>query len=68
MERKKRKNFDALAFKARAQAEISKETQGMTPEQRCEYFRRGAESGPMGDWVKKVKKATEERKKRSGQA
>jgi hypothetical protein len=68
MERKKKRNFDALAFKARAQARISKEIRGMTREEEREYYRRSAESGPLGDWVKKVKQATEQRKKRSDQA
>ena len=68
MEPKKRKNFDALAFKARAQARIAKAVQGMTPEQEREYLARRAETGPLGDWVKKVKKATAERKKRPGPA
>ena len=66
MERKAKKKFDALAFKEEAQAEISKTVEGMSPAQQRAYFERRAETGPLGEWWKRVKKATLERKRKSG--
>ena len=68
MTRKAKKKFDALAFKRRAQAKLSKAVQGMTPAQQREYIAHRAETGNMGAWVKRVKRATLERRSRSGAA
>ena len=51
------KDFDCLDFKRRVQLEINKDIQGMTHEQERAYFQEQAESGPLGDWWKRVKKA-----------
>lgn len=48
--------FDAIAFKHKVQAEIYEEIKEMTPEQKIEYFRRAAETGPMADLWKRIKR------------
>jgi hypothetical protein len=48
------KSFDCLAFKERAQAEIYEEIQAMTASEERDYFRRKAESGPLGTWWKSL--------------
>ena len=39
---KKKKTFDAVAFMRKRRDEISKEIEGMTPQQEIEYFKRNA--------------------------
>lgn len=41
-EAKTKKTFDAVAFMRKRRDEISKEIEGMTPEQEIEYFKRNA--------------------------
>ena len=62
------KTFDALAFKEQAQAEIYEAIRELTPEEQIAYYRRRAESGPLGAWVKSVKRATEERSRSTTQS
>ena len=50
-ELKTKKTFDAVAFMRRRREEISKEIDGMTPQQEIEYFRKNAAE------LKKTKKA-----------
>ena len=40
---KAKKTFDAVAFMRRRRDEISKEIEGMTPQQEIEYFKRNAD-------------------------
>ncbi|MGF1639016.1 MAG: hypothetical protein ACFCUU_18215 [Cyclobacteriaceae bacterium] len=40
---KTKKNFDAVAFMRKRRDEISKEIEGMTPQQEIEYFKKNAE-------------------------
>jgi len=54
---KTEKTFDCVEFKRRAQLEIFEHIQGLTHEQERAYFQEQAESGPLGDWWKRVKKA-----------
>jgi hypothetical protein len=39
---KTKKTFDAVAFMRKRREEISKEIEGMTPQQEIEYFKRNA--------------------------
>lgn len=39
---KARKTFDAVAFMRKRRDEISKEIEGMTPQQEIEYFKKNA--------------------------
>jgi len=41
-ETKIKKTFDAVAFMRKRREEISKEIEGMTPQQEIQYFRRNA--------------------------
>ncbi len=60
---KTEKTFDCIEFKRQAQAEIYEQIRGMTHEQERAYFQLQAESGPLGDWWKRIKavKKTERR-------
>ena len=42
MKTKTKKTFDAVAFMRKRREEISKEIEGMTPQQEIEYFKKGA--------------------------
>lgn len=50
----KGKDFDCLAFKDQAQAEIYAETKGLSREDLKHYFRRRVAQGPLGDLWKKM--------------
>ncbi len=50
-----KKTFDCLAYKDRVQAEIYEEIKHLTIPEQVEYFRRTAESGPFGEWLKRLK-------------
>jgi hypothetical protein len=52
---KTRKKFDCVEFKRKAQAEIYAEIERLSPDEQREYFRRRAESGPLGRWWLSVK-------------
>jgi len=53
------KKFDCLEFKRKAQTEIYAEIKNLTPAQQREYFRKGADSGPLGAWWQTVKQRSE---------
>lgn len=54
MKRKKReKNFDALAFKRKAQQRLYKATRGMTWEEEVDYYHQMALKGPFSKFVQK---------------
>lgn len=55
-----KKSFDCLAFKRQVQGEIYEDIKNMTNEEQREYFRKRAESGPLGKWWKKVKRLSEQ--------
>ena len=46
--------LDCVAMKRRIQAKIYAEIKDMTREQELEYWRKGAERGPWGDWWRKI--------------
>lgn len=49
--------FKALKFKEEAQARVQKELEGLSPEERIQKIRRDVETGPFGDWWKRVRAA-----------
>jgi hypothetical protein len=51
------KDFDSVAFKRAVQAAISEEVRGLGPEEEIAYFRRSAETGPLGDWWQSIRQA-----------
>ncbi len=53
-----KKKFDCVEFKRKVQAEIYEETRGMTPAQEIAYFNKRAETGRLGKWWRKVRKAS----------
>lgn len=63
MSRKKPgKQFDAVRFMHDAQVRINRETKGMTVGEQVAYFRACAESGPLGEWWKKLETRSTARK------
>ena len=58
---KTKKDFDCIDFKRKVQAEIYEEIKGLSPQQEIEYFRRRAESGPLGKWWKALEQRSETR-------
>jgi len=53
---KMQKTFNCVEFKRKAQAEIYAEIEHLTPREQTEYFRRKAESSPLGSWWASVKR------------
>lgn len=52
----KQKTFDCVEMKRRAQARIYEEIKDLSPEEEVAYFRRAAETGPLADWWKKIRR------------
>ena len=52
-----KKTFDCVAFKRRAQAEIYEDIKNMSFDQEITYFSKRAQTGKLGHWWKKIKKA-----------
>ncbi len=50
------KKFDCVKFKDAAQAQVYKEIKGLTLQQQIEYFNTNAESGPLADWWKNIRR------------
>lgn len=57
-----KKKFDCIEFKQKAQERIYEEIKGMSWKDEINYFKKYAETGPMGIWWKKVKEAQQLRK------
>jgi len=51
-------------WKRKTQEKIYDETKNMTWEERATYFRKGTETGPLAEWVKKIKTSQERRDRR----
>lgn len=51
----KKKTFDCIAFKRRAQRALLEETRGMTDEERRAHIRRMIEAGPLAAFWNKLK-------------
>lgn len=60
-----KKTFDCVEFKRKAQEEIYEKIKDLPPEKQREYFRVQADSGPLGDWWKAVKRRSEQERSRS---
>jgi hypothetical protein len=58
MSKKAAKKFDCLRFKDEAQAKVAEEIGRLTVAEQVAYFRKRAESGPFGSWLRKATKAT----------
>jgi hypothetical protein len=54
---KTEKVFDCLEFKRRVQLGIYQEIKDMPHDRERAYFEQQAESGPLGEWWKRVKAA-----------
>lgn len=61
MTTKSRKAFDCVRMKREAQARIYEEIKDLTPEEEIAYFRRAAETGPLGDWWQRVRQISPSR-------
>ena len=48
------KKFDCVEFKREAQARIYERIKNMTPDQEIEYFRKAADTGPLGEWWRRI--------------
>ena len=48
------RGFDCVEFKRHAQAQIYERIKDMTPEQEIEYFHDAADTGPLGEWWRKI--------------
>ena len=48
------KTFDCVEFKRQAQVRIYERIKNMTPDQEIDYFRKAAETGPLGEWWRKI--------------
>lgn len=46
--------FDCVEFKRQAQARIYERIKDLTPDEEIEYFRKAAETGPFGDWWRRM--------------
>ena len=62
------KEFDCVEFKRQAQARIYDRIKNMSPEQEIEYFRRAADTGPLGEWWRKIVAGSSETRVRRAQA
>ena len=54
-----RDDFDAIAFKRDVQAQVSEEIKGLSAEKEIAYFRKAAESGPLGAWWRSIRSNAE---------
>jgi hypothetical protein len=52
--KKNRQITDCVTLKRRAQEKIFAETKAMSPAEQIKYFRKRAQTGPLGSWWKKV--------------
>ncbi|MHB1037387.1 MAG: hypothetical protein ACYC35_25350 [Pirellulales bacterium] len=57
IEKRAEKTFDCIAFKRKVQAEIYEDIKDLSPAEEIEYFRKKAETGPLGKWWKSKKVA-----------
>ena len=57
MTSRERKDFDAVAFKLRVQAQVSEEIKNLTPEEEIAYYCESAKSGPLADWWRSAQRS-----------
>ena len=53
----RKKTFDCMAFKRKAQARIYRHIKDLTPEEEIAYFDRAVRSGPLADFWRKREQA-----------
>ena len=58
-----KKKFDCIEFKRKSQERIYEDIKDMSWEQEVQYFQKRAETGPLGDWWKRVKGGLPPKKK-----
>lgn len=58
MAESKKSSFDCVEFKLRAQSEILKQTEGMTPANEIEFIEGQAVDGELGAWWLSVKESS----------
>ena len=63
---KTEKEFDCIAFKRQAQRKVFDETKNLTLEDQVSYFRKRANSGPLGKWWKRLPSASPSQKRMVG--
>lgn len=56
MKMTRKKDFDCIAFKRKAQARIFEQIKDMSPREEIDYFNRSVLEGPFGDWWERAKK------------
>jgi hypothetical protein len=61
----KEKVLDALKLKERIQAEVLKETEGLSSSEEIEYYRDSAKDGPFSDLLARLDKKGKQRRKAS---
>ena len=55
--KKAKKEFDCVAFKGQVQGKVYQETKGLSLEEQVAYFRKKANSSPLGKWWKRLPSA-----------
>ena len=60
------REFDCIAFKRRVQSKVYEETKHLTLEDQVTYFRKKANSGPLGKWWKRLPSASPSQKRKAG--
>jgi len=66
IKKKAEKEFDCVAFKRRAQGTAYQETKGLSLEEQVTYFRKKANSGPLGKWWKRLPSAPPAQRRKAG--
>lgn len=64
--KKVKKEFDCVAFKLQVQDKIYQETKSLSLEEQVAYFRKKANSGPLGKWWKRLPSAAPSQKRKAG--
>ena len=63
---KAKKEFDCVAFKRQVQGKVYQETKGLSLEEQVAYFRKKANSGPLGKWWKRLPSAAPSHRRKAG--
>ena len=60
------REFDCIAFKRQAQKKVFGETKNLTLRDQVAYFRKRANSGPLGKWWKRLPGASPSQRRKTG--
>ena len=63
---KAEKEFDCIAFKRQVQKKVFDETKNLILRDQVSYFRKRANSGPLGKWWKRLPIASRSQKRKAG--